>query len=601
MADSNLVVGAWYANKKPVVFQDDQRHAYIVGKIKESKADIVALQEVWAKARMRRLQQELDSDYKYWALGADGEFIFNYLPELLISGIPERAAGSGLVLLSKYPIANPRFELYQRPHDDEEKSASKGVLTAVVIIQGYPLRIGMTHMWTDAGHDCSNVSDLVRLTDTGHFPSALMLGDFNIHRIGNEAKYNKLNQIMEGAGAQDAWTLKHGTGNPETSATDDQAHNNLAQFFSPMRNTERADCIDYVYLSTQDNRVTVEDARVLHDWKVSTASSTPKWYWVHEGTVSGAPTAEPFGPGLDKLCVVTRETTGRLRSFICDRKTNKWTSTIIKNGKDDLIAHGAPGMAWFADTLHVFFRGPHNNRVLKIESRDGVNWSAPNDQGGKIESSGGCCAIVFLDELYVFVRDPGRNGNQIRYRKWTPSGWANFVWIGLETDHNISAAVIGDRMCVVARAPGSPPSGIMHVLIDRHGRADQRRQIAPGASTSGSPGVAAIKGNFEVFYREPDGGGLHHRTSGNGWTQVRTTHQATNDEVCAVSWGDQTLVFFSHPVYNTRKVVPGKISYPDDAVLYPERAFAHSVWEPDMMLDASDHYPYQVDLLISLP
>jgi hypothetical protein len=139
------------------------------------------------------------------------------------------------------------------------------------------------------------------------------------------------------------------------------------------------------------------------------------------------------------------------------------------------------------------------------------------------------------------------------------------------------------------------------VLIGRDGRAGKRRQIAPNASSSGSPCVAAIRGNYEVFYREPAGGGLHNRSSGNHWAQGRTTHQATNDEACAVAWHDEALVFFSHPVWNTRKVLPGKLSYPDDPVRYPERAFAHSMWEPDVMLDFSDHYPYQVDLKVTVP
>src|SRR5262249_38916374 len=154
------------------------RHRAIVDRIAKQNADIVVLQEVWAKGRMERVRKELSSRYPFSAQGADGDYIFEYLPKLIISGIPERAAGSGVVLLSKFPIGDVRFELYQRPHDDEEKAASKGVLTAVVQIDGYPLRIGMTHMWTDAGHDCSNVSDLVGWSRVGNFPSTLMIGDF---------------------------------------------------------------------------------------------------------------------------------------------------------------------------------------------------------------------------------------------------------------------------------------------------------------------------------------------------------------------------------------------------------------------------------------
>lgn len=598
MADSNLVVGAWVKNKKPVVFLDDHRYHAIVNEIRKSRADVVALQEVWAKARMKRLCDDLRQDYPYSAVGSDGAYSFEYIPALIVSGIPDRAAGSGLVLLSKHPISDARFELYQNPHDDEERAASKGVLTATIHIAGYPLRIGTTHMWTDAGHDCSNVVDLAKHTAPNLFPSALMLGDFNIHRIGNRDKYRRLTQIMGEYKASDTWTLKHGESKDQESATDDQARNNLAQFFSPMRDTERVDCIDYAYLSSKDGCVTVADAKVLRDWKVSTANQTPKWYWVHDGTVAGNPAAIAYGPNLEKLCVVSREVDGQLRASICDKTTRTWTSTIMKNNGGDLRADGAPGLAWFEGKLRLFFRGTGHAGVVTMESSDGINWSKA-ESTGKAQSSGGCCAVVFRNELHLLVRDPA--GNQIRYHKWLRGSWSEHVWIGLETDHNISAAVLGDRMCVVARDPGKPPGGIMHVYIGADGKADGRRQLAPHATTSGSPSVAGIKGNFWVFYREPDGGGLHCRVSGNGYGHVTTTHQATTDEACAVAWGDEALVFFSKVVHDSRKSLPEKILYPEDAVLYPTRALAHAMWEPDVNLDLSDHYPYQVDLKVSVP
>lgn len=598
MADSNLVVGAWVKNKKPVVFLDNHRHNAIVAKIRESKADVVALQEVWAKARMERICNDLKNEYPYSAKGSDGGSAIQYLPALITSGIPDRAAGSGLVLLSKYPISEIGFELFQNPHDDEERAASKGVLTATLQIGSYPVRIGMTHMWTDAGKDCSNVVDLAKHAVSARSPSTLLLGDFNIHRIGNRDKYARLNQIMANFQAEDTWTLKHGKEKDQDSATDDQAFNNLAQFFSPMRDTERVDCIDYAYLASKDGRVTVRDAKVLRDWKVSTNNQTPKWYWVHDGTVGGNPAATAFGPNFKKLCVVSRETSGQLRASICDRATRKWTSTIMKNNGGDLRADGAPGLAWFDGKLRLFFRGIGNAGVVKMESSDGVTWSNA-ESTGKAQSSGGCCAVVFRNELCLLVRDP--TGNQIRYHKWTRGGWSDPIWIGLETDHNISAAALGDRMCVVARDPGQPPGGIMHVYIGADGKADGRRQLAPHATTSGSPSVAAIKGNFWVFYREPDGGGLHCRVSGNGYQHVTTTHQATTDEACAVAWGDEALVFFSKVVYESRKSGVDKVLYPEDSVLYPACALAHTMWESDVALDLSDHYPYQVELTVRVP
>ena len=592
MENSNLVVGAWVENKKPVVFQDEDRHAYIVNKIRESGADIVALQEIWAKERMKRIQQELENPY-HGIGGADGDYMFNYIPEFIVSGIPARAAGSGLVLLSKFPLYDVRWEIFENPHDSEERAASKGVLMATVGI-GSGLRVGITHAWTDAGHDCSNISDLVTWTTERHPGSAVMMGDFNIHRQGDPAKFGKLNEIMNKNGAQDSWALAHESA-VDGCETADQAHSNLAQFFSPMRDTEPADCIDYVYVkSTEQMPLRVADAKVLKDWKLPMAGRLPRWYWVHEGTVAGTPSATPFGANSEKLCVANRETNNQLRVSVCDRATKKWKSVIIKDGTMPAMAYGGPGLAWWDNTLHLFFRGA-NNQVMKVDSKDGITWSKPNYQ--QFNTSGGCCAVVFQEKLHVFVRHD--NGNQICYFKWT-GAWSGPNWIRLETDHNISAAAVGDQMCVIVRDRGSYPGGIMNVRIDRDGNVSPVHQIAAYATTSGSPGVCATNGNFVVFYREKDGGGIFTRNSGQNWALEEFTYHATNDEVCPVTWDGKTYLFYSRPVWNTRKELPGNISYPEDAVQYPERAFTHGYWPSDVELDASDHYPYLVELVATV-
>lgn len=586
MAQSNVVVGAWAQNKLPVNLLDDLRQSYIIKKIWETEPDIVALQEVWAKDRMKAIQRLL-SPY-HGANGAEGDNPLSYLAEYVYYGVPARAASSGLVLLSKLPLKDVRFHLFENPHDSEELAASKGVLTATIFIGSEPLRLGMTHAWTDAG-GLRNITDLINWTARGYNTSMVMMGDFNIHRLGERKKFADMDRIMNQIDAQDSWTLAHGT-NTDGSETDDAAHNNLSQFFSPMRNTEPADCIDYVYVrSFSGLPLKVVDAKVLKDWKCPTDNATPKWYWVHPGTVQGMPAATSFGPNREKLCVVTRDTNNALRVAVCDQ-TNRWTSSLIG------MAHGSPGLAWWNNALHLFFQGV-DRTVMKVESQDGLNWSNVTRQ--PFESSGGCCALVFLNNLHVFVRR--QMDRQIGYYVSTGGEWSNPKWIGLDTDHNISAAANNDRICVVVKKQGSQPSGsIMNVLIDRHGRSSSPGAIAAGAITSGSPGVAAIGGNFVVFYREPNGGGIWVRNTADNWRTVGNTYHATNDEVCPVTWGDKTLLFFSKPVWNTRKELPGKLSYPDDAVLYPERAFTHGYWPPDIAVDLSDHYPYQVDLMVSV-
>ena len=94
--------------------------------------------------------------------------MYDYAAALINFEIPKRAAGSGILLLSKYPL-DYQFKLFENPTDDEEWAASKGSLSARIQVQGGPtLHVGMTHAWTNAGGDsCDNISDLALRTGSG--------------------------------------------------------------------------------------------------------------------------------------------------------------------------------------------------------------------------------------------------------------------------------------------------------------------------------------------------------------------------------------------------------------------------------------------------
>jgi endonuclease/exonuclease/phosphatase family metal-dependent hydrolase len=596
MEDSNIVVGAWYKNKKPVVFQDEARHPFIVQKIKDSGADIVALQEVWAAKRMERFQRELSDKYPYCALGSGGATPLKYLPELLNTGIPPRASGSGLVVLSKLPLSDVLFELFDDPDDDEERAASKGTLT--VTVQGpTPFRLGVTHAWTNAGgDDCRNISDLIGRTT--RIPlAAVMAGDLNIHR--SSSKYGKLDKMMKDAGAQDSWRQVHGDNKFDESVTDNERRNNLAQFFSPMRDTAKPDCIDYVYAgSTPQMTIKAGSAEVLRDWKFQT-DRPPNWYWVHPLSTLGSPAATGFGPNEEKLCAVARTAAGNLLAAVCDGETNSWTHRVIQSEGKDVHAVGAPGLMHWGGVLHLFFS--QGAEVLKMESRDGLEWTRPENQG--FRSSGGICAVVYQDTPHVFVRDGG-GGNQVSFYNFA-NGWKGPNWIGVETDHDISATVMGKSMWVVTKAPGGRTGGIMHSRVDGVGKDWLRNvQIAPHAETAGSPGIVAYQGNFYVFYRNTTGEGIMYRTSGNGWTKEEGVGVDTTDQVTPVVWKHKVMLFFPYVVNDSWKGLPEgswtslveKVLHPEGALMYPSRAFAHCYWPIPVTLDASDHYPYMVDL-----
>ena len=148
----------------------------------------------------------------------------------------------------------------------------------------------------------------------------------------------------------------------------------------------------------------------------------------------------------------------------------------------------------------------------------------------------------------------------------------------------MSAAVLGDVMCLVTKDGGGSTGGLMHtVLTELDGGWSPPAQVG-GDITSGSAGITAHNGRFEIFYRERDGGGIFHRSSPDGrqWSNVDFAHHATNDEVCPVSWGDTVLMFFSFVVHESRKRLPGSSRIPRIACYIPSEpwptASGRSTW-----------------------
>jgi endonuclease/exonuclease/phosphatase family metal-dependent hydrolase len=582
MINSNFEEAASIASEKPVVFWDEARYRYIIQKIKESGADIVALQEVWAvdaresgRPSMKDIKEKLKPEY-HSENGDEG---------------PPLAASSGLVLASKSKLTDRKTQVFKGA-SGWEKLAWKGVLCANVHLNDGPkLRVGITHAWTDVGgSECTNIKDLIGETIEDESVPTILMGDFNIHRRSDPDKYQKLTSLMAGRGATDAWTRVHGDEPLEPSFTDDQINNTLSQFFSPMRDTEPPDCIDYIFLRNGNpTSLRPISARVLRDWRFSTGGAPPHWYWVHKGTVLNMPSAALFD---EKLCVVVRNfrPEGTLQVSLFDKTSKTWTHRPIEYKGLNLTSDGAPGVVWFADSLHLFYS--ISKQVFKVESKDGINWTPPDGQHRRLETSGGICPVVHQSKLLVFVRDP--TGGAVFYHEWIPSaGWSDRKRVDLTTRHDISAASLNDRLCVVTLDnSGGSTGGVMRVVLGDDGKWSSGAQIAPNVICSGPPGIMARNGKFEVFFREPDGGGIFHYSSNNGfnWKREDFTGHATTDAVCPVPWNDTILLFFPFVVNE------GPLG---DHLIYPQRALAHACCPSTVNLDASDHYPYIVDLVWS--
>jgi len=565
---SNIEVGAWWADKKPVVFHDEPRHAQIVSKVLASGADVVALQEVWSADRMNRFRDDLHSVYPHYIRGTNG---------------PVTKAGSGIILVSKHPITDWNFVEFKDPHDSEDKHACKGLLCATIELGEVKLRVGMTHAWTDAGGtECTNIRDLIHQTMSDSNLPGVLMGDFNIHRMGEPAKFKKLTELMAAVGASDSWTAVHGPDADAASATDDQVNNTLDQFFSPDRDTPAPDCIDYIYLrNTKSHVLRPISAEVPRTWRESTGDRNPKWYWVHPGNVGGQPSGAVFG---DKMCVVVRKADdAKLMVAVFNKADKRWVHQTIKQNNVEVTTDGSPGVVWFNHRLHLFFRQGH--QVYKMESEDGLTWTNKDSQGSGFQTSGGVTPVVFRNTLYVFVRDP--TGKSVFFHVWS-NRWSDRQRVHIDTKRDIAAAVLDDKLCVVCRDGDSPgdTGGVMWAVLDA---ADKWSCGHIGNTVaSGSPGITVHDRQFKVFYRERDGGGIFacaSRTGKDGWYDLPFTHHATTDEVCPMVWEDRLMLFYSF-VHKSH-------------LIYAPRALAHGYYPGQVDLDASDHYPYQVDFVWS--
>ena len=172
-------------------YDDGGRRTQIVNKIRASGADIVAIEEVWALWWQRWFLEDLQDTYPYTPQytatfdsscpceGAFGQtsllnacldywnaigMICSYCCKapcfLWPNTCPKKnTLGNGLVLLSKFPLSDVKFERFpvfeQCDVGKCEAWSDKGVLTATVNVGGAPIRIGISHALT--GPDDYNI------------------------------------------------------------------------------------------------------------------------------------------------------------------------------------------------------------------------------------------------------------------------------------------------------------------------------------------------------------------------------------------------------------------------------------------------------------
>ena len=185
--------GILYKFKKrsfePTPFTDERLHLIPNG-LMNTTADVVCIQEVYNEADKQVVIQGVKDVYPYAV----------YYQKKRKGG-----AGwhSGLLILSKFPISASSFELYKRNALMEKVFADKGVLCALIDLNGTDIAIANTHT-TVGGGVFNTESDRVNRFRNHQVIQALMsarafgtdnymvLGDFNAGPGVSEVNYQTL-------------------------------------------------------------------------------------------------------------------------------------------------------------------------------------------------------------------------------------------------------------------------------------------------------------------------------------------------------------------------------------------------------------------------
>ena len=148
----------WFADEN--YYEDTMRRHRIDAKIADSGADIVALQEVWAERWQKWFTQGSEDDQGMRSAAYEAYPYRRYYYGACLTAGPVATLGSGVVLLSKFPIEEsgftpfPVFAYYPIYEAcDSDYFARKGVLTATVAVGDKKIRIGASHALTSGDHE----------------------------------------------------------------------------------------------------------------------------------------------------------------------------------------------------------------------------------------------------------------------------------------------------------------------------------------------------------------------------------------------------------------------------------------------------------------
>lgn len=225
------------------VFDDAARLRKIAERVLSESPDIVGFSEVWANSSKDRFKTLMSEMYPYSAF--DGN---TNLTEL----------GSGLLLLSRFPIKTSTFTKYTLLAGADFFS-QKGFILATVDTGAGDLMVALTHTQADEGvlevqARKSNIKQLVAgiAAWTANTTPAVLLGDLNI--IGEDAdgiptnQYRSLTEQLTPIGLTDSYRVLHPDAKADPGYTYNAVTNKLIAEFAPADAKSKVEQrIDYLF------------------------------------------------------------------------------------------------------------------------------------------------------------------------------------------------------------------------------------------------------------------------------------------------------------------------------------------------------------------
>jgi len=242
--NTHLFVGTVPGLLPSQVYYDEIRIGSIITQVKSLSLDIVGFSEVWANNSKQQLISGLrdtlpydawDQNKKHWQMG------------------------SGLLLLSRYPLSNISFTRYNHLVGFDSAS-QKGLILATTEIGSQKLLIASTHVQADNNSAAveARKSNILQLQDAisqavDVSSPVILLGDLNI--IGEDqsgtptSEYEFLRNTLQSLQMSDSYRTVNPNATSAPGYTYDAVNNKLIARFAPSdaKNKERQR-IDYLFV-----------------------------------------------------------------------------------------------------------------------------------------------------------------------------------------------------------------------------------------------------------------------------------------------------------------------------------------------------------------